>query len=164
MDDDETSQEIFNQLKILINKVRAYGSKRCNDRRVMMRMIRAFAMRDMTICSLAHENPDYKRMASNKVLGGIINHQMFQKEENYVNSLSKGATRSKKQDIALKANKKSKRKQVVEENSSDVDDNDSSELYAEDMALFIKRFKKFQNIYSYIRQKIPEIHEEREQS
>jgi hypothetical protein len=130
MDDDETPQEIFNRLKILVNKVRAYRSKSCNDYRVMNRMVMAFAVRDMTICSLAHENPSYKMMTPNIVLGRIINHQMFQEEANYVKRLSKVATSSKKQDIALKANKKSKKKQVVEESSSDVDDhdNDSSEL------------------------------------
>jgi hypothetical protein len=46
--DDEDPQEIYNRLKKLVNKVRAYGSKRWGDRRVkkkmMMAMMRAPSM------------------------------------------------------------------------------------------------------------------------
>jgi hypothetical protein len=37
--DDEDPQEMYNQLKKLVNKVRAYGSKRWGDRRVIDRML-----------------------------------------------------------------------------------------------------------------------------
>jgi hypothetical protein len=58
MNGDETSQEMLNQLNIMVNKVRAYGSKRWNEGRVVKRMIRAYATRDMTLRSLIQENPD----------------------------------------------------------------------------------------------------------
>jgi hypothetical protein len=37
--DDEDPQEMYNQLKKLVNKVRAYGSKRWGDQRVIDRML-----------------------------------------------------------------------------------------------------------------------------
>jgi hypothetical protein len=40
--DDEDPREIYNRLKKLVNKVRAYGSKRWGDRRVIDRMLRAY--------------------------------------------------------------------------------------------------------------------------
>jgi hypothetical protein len=39
MFDDENPQEMYNQLKKLVNKVRAYGSRRCGNRRVIDRML-----------------------------------------------------------------------------------------------------------------------------
>jgi hypothetical protein len=58
--------------------------------------------------------------------------------------LKKPTTR--KQEIAFKANKKSKNKQVVVDSSSEEEEEDeenSSECDAEDMALFMKKFKKY---------------------
>jgi hypothetical protein len=40
-------------------------------------MIRAYVVKDMTLCSLIHENPDYKKMKPDDLLGRIVNHQMF---------------------------------------------------------------------------------------
>jgi hypothetical protein len=50
--DDEDPQEMYNWLKKLIHKVRAYGSKRWGDRRVINRMLRAYAVKDTTVISL----------------------------------------------------------------------------------------------------------------
>jgi hypothetical protein len=50
--DDEDTQEMYNQLKKLINKVRAYGSRRWGDRRVIDRMLRAHVVKDTTVISL----------------------------------------------------------------------------------------------------------------
>jgi hypothetical protein len=53
--DDESPQEIYNRLKKLLNKVRAYGSRRWGDRRVIDRMLRAYAIKDTTVISLIQE-------------------------------------------------------------------------------------------------------------
>jgi hypothetical protein len=102
--DDETPQEMYNLLKILINNVRAYGSKRWNDRNVVKRVIRAYAVRDMTLCSLISENPGYKMMTQMMCLEGL----MFQEEANNVNNLFKGISSSKKQDITLKERRRAR--------------------------------------------------------
>jgi hypothetical protein len=44
--DDEDPQEMYNRLRKLVNKVRAYGLKRWGDRRVIDRMLRAYAVKD----------------------------------------------------------------------------------------------------------------------
>jgi hypothetical protein len=66
---------------------------------------------------LIHQNPTYKRISSNDVLCRIMNHKTYIKEVNHVKNLSKGITTTRKQEIAFKANKKSKNKQVVVESS-----------------------------------------------
>jgi hypothetical protein len=117
---------------------------------VVKRMIRAYPMKDITLCSLIHENPDYKKMALDDVLAIIIIHQMFQEEANFVKNLSKGISSSRKQDITLKACKKSKRKQVIEESSSEEED-ESSKYDVDEMTLFIRRFKKFMTKEKFFR-------------
>jgi hypothetical protein len=85
-------------------------------------------------------------MLSDDVLGRIMNHDMYIEEANYVKNLSKCITTKKKQEIAFKANKKSKNKQEVVESSSGEEkeeEEDSSECDDEDMTLFTKKFKKY---------------------
>jgi hypothetical protein len=144
--DDEDPQALYNWLKKLVNKVRAYGSKRWGDRRVIDRMLRPYVIKDTTVISLIQQDPAFKKMSLDDVLGKIINHEMLVEEAQHIKNLSKEIISSKKQDIAFKATKKSKRKKIVEESTSEeeVDDsNDESiEYNPEEMALFIKRFSK----------------------
>jgi hypothetical protein len=96
MFDDESSQEMYNQRKNLVNKVRAYDLKRCGDQRVIDKMLRAYAVKDTTVISLIQQDPTFKKMTSDDVIGKIINHDMLVKEATYVKNLSKGITSSRK--------------------------------------------------------------------
>jgi hypothetical protein len=137
---------MYNRLKKLVNKVRAYGSKRWGDRRVIDRILRTYAIKDTTMISLIQQDPTFRKMTPDNVLGKIINHEMFVEEAQHVKNLFKGIISSKKQDIAFKATKKSKNKKVVEETSSEEEDDDSNdestEYDPEEMTLFIRRFYK----------------------
>jgi hypothetical protein len=106
-------------------------------------------MRDYTpmnynVVVLIHQDPAYKKMTSDDVLGRIINHEIYIEDANHIKNLYKGITTTKKQDIALKASNKSKKKQVVIESSSEEEEEDEEKEYDEDeMALFIKKFNKY---------------------
>jgi hypothetical protein len=104
--DDEGPQEMYNRLKKLVNKVRAYGSRRWGDRRMIDRMLRGYAVKDTTVISLIQQDPTFKKMSPDDILGKIINHEILVEEANHVKNLSKGITSSRKQDIGLKASKK----------------------------------------------------------
>jgi hypothetical protein len=82
-------------------------------------------------------------MSSDDVLGRIMNYEMYIKEVSHVNNLSKFITTTRKQEIAFKANQKSKNKKDVVESSSEEEEEDSSRCDDEDMALFMKKFKKY---------------------
>jgi hypothetical protein len=82
-------------------------------------------------------------MSSDDVLGRIMNYEMYIEKTNHVKNLSKCITTTRKQEIAFKANKKIKNKQVVVESSSKEEEEDSSDSDDEDMALFMKKFKKY---------------------
>jgi hypothetical protein len=118
---------MYNQLKKLINKVRAYGSRRWSDQRVIDRMLRAYAIKDTMVISLIQQDPTFKKMTLNDVLGKIINHEMLVEEANHVKNLSKEVISSRKQDIAFKTSKKSKSKKVVEESSSEEEEDGDSD-------------------------------------
>jgi hypothetical protein len=105
--------------------------------------MRAYTSLNYNVVVLICQDPTYKRMSSDNMFGRIMNHKIYIEEANHIENLYKGVTLTKKEEIALKANKKSKIKQVVVKSSSDEEENDSSECDTEDMTLFIKKFKKY---------------------
>jgi hypothetical protein len=145
MFDDETLQDVFNRLRKLVNKAEALGSKKWTDRILIERMMRAYTPMNYNVVALIHQDPTYKRMSSDDVFVRIMNHKMYIEEANHIKNLYKGVTTTRKQEIALKANKKSKNKQVVVEilSEEEEEEKDSFECDAEDMALFRKKFKKY---------------------
>jgi hypothetical protein len=94
--DDEDPREMYNRLKMLVNKVRAYGSERWDDQRVIDRMLRAYVVKDTMVISLIQQDPTFKRMISDDVLGKIMNYEMLIEEAQHVRNLSKGFISSKK--------------------------------------------------------------------
>jgi hypothetical protein len=144
MFNDETTQDMFNRLKKLLNKVKALESKKGTDRMLTEHMISADTPINYNMMALIRQDPTYKRMSSDDVLGRIMNYEMYIEEANHIKNLSKGITSTKKQEIAFKANKKRKNKQVVVESSSEEeeDEENSSECDAEDITLFMKKIKK----------------------
>jgi hypothetical protein len=114
MYDDGMPHEMFNRLKKLVNKARALGSKKCSDRMLMERLIMAYTPMNYNVVALIRQDPAYKKMTSDDVLGRIMNHEMNIQEANNIKNLYKDVLTSKKQDIALKAKKSKKKKVLIE--------------------------------------------------
>jgi hypothetical protein len=110
---------MFNCLKKLVNKAKALGSKKWTNRMLAEHMMRAYTPMNYNVVALICQDPAYKRISFDDVLGRIMNHEMYIEEANHIKNLSKGITTTRKQEIAFKANKKSKNKQVVVESSSE---------------------------------------------
>jgi hypothetical protein len=117
--DDETPQDMFNRLKKLVNKAKALGLKKWTDRMLTEHMMRAYISMNYNVVALIHQDPTYKRISSDNVLGRIMNHKMYIEEANHVKNLSKDITTTRKQEIAFKANKNSKNNQVIVESLSE---------------------------------------------
>jgi hypothetical protein len=96
MFDDETPQDMFNRLKKLVNKVKALGSKKWTDNILIEHMMRAYTPMNYNKVALIHQDPAYKRMSSDDVLGRIMNHEMYIEEANHIKNLSKGITTTRK--------------------------------------------------------------------
>jgi hypothetical protein len=101
------------------------------------------------VVALIRHDPAYKKMASDDVLGRIMNHEMNIQEANNIKNIYKGISTFKKQDIALKAKKSNKKNVLIEspseeEEEEEEEEEDSEREYDEDeMTLFIKKFNKF---------------------
>jgi hypothetical protein len=149
MYDDETPHEMFNRLKKLVNKARALGFKKWIDHMLMKILMMAYTLMSNNVVALIHKDLAYKKMSSDDVLGRIKNHEMNIQEANNIKNLYKGISTSKKQDIALKANKSKKKKVLIEtpseeEEEEEEEEEDNEREYDEDeVALFIKKFNKF---------------------
>jgi hypothetical protein len=96
MYNDETPHEMFNQLKKLVNKARALGSKKWTDRMLMERLMMAYTPMNYNVVTLIYQDPGYKKMASDDVLGRIMNHEMNIQEANNIKNFYKGVSSSKK--------------------------------------------------------------------
>jgi hypothetical protein len=97
------------------------------------RLMRVYTPMNYNVVALICQDLTYKRMTSDTVLGMIINHEIYIEEANHIKNLYKGVTTIKKHEIALKASKKSKNKQVVVESSSE-EEEDISKCDAKEMA------------------------------
>jgi hypothetical protein len=96
MYDNETHHEMFNQLKKLVNKTRALGSKKWINRILTERLMMAYTPMNYNVVALIHQDPAYKKMASNDVLGRIMNHEMNIQEANNIKNLYNDVSTSKK--------------------------------------------------------------------
>jgi hypothetical protein len=145
MYDDEMPLEMFNRLKKLVNKARALGSKNSTDHMLMERLMMAYTPMNYNVVTFICQDPTYKKMTSDDVLGRIMNHEMNIQEANNIKNLYKGISTSKKQDIALKANKSKKKKDLIESPSEEEEEEEDNEReYDEyEVALFINKFNKF---------------------
>jgi hypothetical protein len=76
-------------------------------------LMRDYTLMNYNVVALIRQDPTYKKMTSDDVLGRIINHEMYIEDANCIKNLYKGVTPTKKQEIAFKASKKTKNKQVV---------------------------------------------------
>jgi hypothetical protein len=96
MIDNESPEEMYNRLKKLVNKVRAYGSRRWSDRRMIDRMLWAYVVMDKTVISLIKQDPTFKKITPDDVFGKIVNYEILVEEVTHVKNLSKGITSSRK--------------------------------------------------------------------
>jgi hypothetical protein len=119
MYEDKMPHDMFNRLKKLVNTARALGSKKWTDRILTERLMMTYTPMNYNVVALLHQDPAYKKMTSDDVLGRIINHEMNIQEANNIKNLYKGVSTSKKQDIALKANKSKKKKVLIESPSEE---------------------------------------------
>jgi hypothetical protein len=147
MYDDETPHEMFNRLKKLVNKARALGSKKWIDHMLMERLMMTYTPMNYNVVALIQQDPAYKKITSDDVLGRIMNHEMNIQEVNNINNFYKGISTSKKQDIVLKATNKSKKKKAIIERPSEEEEEDEEDYDEDEVALFIKKFIKKRRPY-----------------
>jgi hypothetical protein len=96
MYDDETPHEMFNRLKKLVNKARALGFKKWTNHMLTEKLMMDYTPMNYNVAALIHQDPTYKKMTSDDLLGRIMNHDINIQETNNVKNLYKGVSTSKK--------------------------------------------------------------------
>jgi hypothetical protein len=98
---------MYNWLKSLVNQVRNLGSKKWTNHEVLRLMLRSFTSHSATLVTLIHENPRYKKMSLEEVLGKFLSHEMMVKDSKHINDLAQGNVSSiEPQVIDIKATNK----------------------------------------------------------
>jgi hypothetical protein len=96
MFDDKSPQDMFNRLKKMVNKAKALRSKKWTDRMLTERLMRVYTPMNYNVVALICQDPTYKKMTSDDMLGRIINHEMYIEEANHIKNLYKGVSTSMK--------------------------------------------------------------------
>jgi ribosomal protein S19 len=131
----EEPTETYNRLKILVNKIRSYGSTRWTDHNVIRLMLRSFTIIPHLV-NLIHENLRYTKMTPKEILDKFVSGWMMVKEARYVDDIANGLLPLyEPQPIALKATSS---KEALPNKVAQVE---AVGLNEEEMALVIKRFK-----------------------
>jgi hypothetical protein len=60
MFDYETPHEMYNHMKLFVNKVMAYGSKKRTNKLMVQRLLRAYTIRDTTLVSIIRGTPSLR--------------------------------------------------------------------------------------------------------
>jgi hypothetical protein len=99
----EGLQEIYNRLKNLVNQVCSLGSNKWTDHEVVKLMLRSFMFRNATLVTLFCENPRYKKMSLEEVLGKFLIHEMMIKDSKLIDDMAQGnITSTEPQIVSLK--------------------------------------------------------------
>jgi hypothetical protein len=80
----------------MVNKTKALGSKKWTDQMLTEQLMRAYTPMNYNVVVLIRQDPIYKKMTSDDVLGMIINHEMYIEKVNHIKNLYKGISTSKK--------------------------------------------------------------------
>jgi hypothetical protein len=169
----------------LVGKIRGYGCDELDDHKVVKIMLEAYSPRNETVVTLIRDKKKFEYFTPNDVLGRILTFDMQREEANERKKL--GELQAKLEgikindDVALKANKSTKRpstsksksnkqastsktkapKQIkeVETTSSSSEDKSDSEQYekVQDIALFLRRYQKGlkKQGYKVVKRKFP---------
>jgi hypothetical protein len=112
MYENETSHEMFNRLKKLVNKTRALGSKKWTDRMLTERLMMACTPMNHNVVALIRQDPAYKKMTSDDMLGRIMNQEMNIQEANNVKNLYMGVSPPKNKKLLSKLLTRARRRKL----------------------------------------------------
>jgi hypothetical protein len=131
----EEPQAMYNLLKMMVNQVRNHGSTKWDDHEMVKVILRYLVFRNPTQVQLIRENPRYKLMSPEKVIGKFMSFEFMVKDSKNIVNLEQGATSTPEvQPVAFKATEE-KKEEPTPINRLSID---ASKLDNDEMALIIK--------------------------
>jgi hypothetical protein len=132
----EEPQAMYNRLKTLVNQMRNLRSTKWDDHEMVKVILRSLVFRNPTQVQLIREDPRYKLMSPEEVIGKIVSFEIMSKDSKHIVNLEQGTTSTPEvQPVAFKVTKEKK-----EESTSSRLPIDASKIDNEEMALIIKSF------------------------
>jgi hypothetical protein len=87
----EEPQAMYNRLKTMVNQVRNLGSTKWDDHEMVKGILRSLIFRNPTQVQLIHENPRYKQMSPEEVIGKFVSFELMVKDSKHIVNLEQGA-------------------------------------------------------------------------
>jgi hypothetical protein len=132
----EGPQAMYHRLKTMVNQVCNLGSTKWDDHEMVKVIFRSLVFRNPTQVQLIRENPRYKLMSPEEVIGKFVSFELMIKDSKHIVNLEQGATSTPEvQPITFKVMEEKK-----EESTPSRLPIDASKLDNEEMTLIIKRF------------------------
>ncbi|XP_012700660.1 uncharacterized protein LOC105914187 [Setaria italica] len=145
--ENETSQEMYNRLNKIINKIKSLGSDKWGRREVVDKILSFYMSRDVQLSILIREKRGFKKFTLKDMIGRIEEHLITIKESKLSQEMFKIHEQLEKNNgVALKASNKNKEKGASTSSKAtikeDSDDSDSESMDEEEIALFMRRINK----------------------
>ena len=80
--DGEGTQEMFDRLMTMVDKIRGYGFDELDDHKVVKIMLEAYSTRNKTVVTLIRDKKKFEYFTPNDVLGRILTFDMQREEAN----------------------------------------------------------------------------------
>jgi hypothetical protein len=129
----------FHQLKTMVNKLRNLGSTKWDDHEMVKVILRYLVFRNPTQVQLIRDNPRYKLMSPEEVIGKFVSFELMVKDSKHIVNLEQGATSAPEvQPIAFKATEE-KKEEPTPTNRLQIY---ASKLDIDEMTLIIKSFRQ----------------------
>jgi hypothetical protein len=96
-------------LKTMVNQVLNLGITKWDDQKMVKVIIRSLVFRNPTQVQLICENPRYKQMSLEEVIGKFVSFELMVKDSKHIFNLEQGATSTPEvQPVAFKATEEKK--------------------------------------------------------
>jgi hypothetical protein len=135
----EEPQAMYNRLKTMVNQVCNLGSTKWDDHEMVKVFLRSLVFHNPTQVQLIRENPRYKQVSPEEVIGQFVSFELMVKYSKHIVNLEQGDTSTPEvQPVAFKATKE-KKEEPTPPNRLPID---ASKLDNEEMDLIIKSFRQ----------------------
>ena len=137
MNDEETTQQMFDRLMVLVNNIRALGSEDWDDYKVTKKLLAAYSPKNFNIAAMIRRDKSFKKMSPILL---CIQHENAEKDmmARLNKKGKKGIALKAKEEVEMKQKSSKPKKQEPSE-----EEDEEEESTDEETALLMRNFKKF---------------------
>jgi hypothetical protein len=134
---------MYNHMKKITNQIKSLGGNKWGDREIVDKLLTIYMARDVTLPSLIRAERGFKHFTTENIFGRIEAHHDQLKRVKINQDLTDLQEQvAKNNGLALQAKSKGKEKATQFSKNDDSSDNEDDEFDDEQMAFFIKNFRR----------------------